>query len=675
MSAVTEVIKSNCPRDCYDGCGISIEKKNGEITRVLGDDTHPISRGRLCNKCAIAYNGVWQDENARLLYPLKRTGAKGAGEFTRISWAEAIDTIAARLSADIENHGPRPVIHTHYSGTISLIALLFPMRFFLKMGAAEVDPDSICNAAGHAALTLLYGESHVGFDPRTIRDSNCVMIWGANPAHSGPHSYKNWFVESKAAKIVVDPIRSKTAASADIHLQLYPGSDAALAFSLLHAIQQQGNFNETFIDEHTLGAAEIQPLIDQCTPAWGEQQTGVPAALIEAAAQHYGAGPSLLWVGQGFQRQVNGGNCMRAVGLLPAMTGNIGKAGAGICYMTMTPALLGLDFDALAGAQLATAEPLSVSHMDFADQLADTEKFKSLLVWNTNPVASAPNQARLQSALQRDDLFTVVIDCFQTDSADYADIVLPAASFLEFNDLTFSYFHLNIGVQSKAREPLGEALPNQEIFRRLAEGMGYTEPELFVSDDELIAQLLAQMNINDSFQSFQQRGWQAVSDEPMILWEELAFPTPSGKIEIASATAEKQALPRIPHARVESKPAADELRLITPASDYRMNDSYANDPKLAQNAGDPRVHMHASDAERFKISSGDRVKLSNANGELELTATIDELAQPGLLLAYKGHWPKLQNDPKNLNTLHIGQKADMAGSTSVHSTVVSIQRL
>ena len=240
MPENTEIIKSNCPRDCYDGCGISIEKINGRISRVMGDETHPVSRGRLCNKCAIAYNGVWQDEKERLLYPMKRTGEKGAGQFERIGWDEAIDTITGRLKHDIAGHGPESVLHTHYSGTLSLIALLFPMRFFLKLGASEVDPDSICNAAGHAALSLLYGESHVGFDPRTIRDSNCVLIWGANPSHTGPHSHKHWFAASPAKKIVVDPLRTKTARDADYHLQLRPGTDAALAFSLLHVMQREG---------------------------------------------------------------------------------------------------------------------------------------------------------------------------------------------------------------------------------------------------------------------------------------------------------------------------------------------------------------------------------------------------------------------------------------------------
>ena len=674
MAENIEIIKSNCPRDCYDGCGISIEKINGRISRVMGDETHPVSRGRLCNKCAIAYNGVWQDEGERLLYPLKRIGKKGRGLFERISWDEAVVAITDRLKADIAGHGPGSVIHTHYSGTLSLIALLFPMRFFLKLGASEVDPDSICNAAGHAALSLLYGESHVGFDPRTIRDSNCVLVWGANPSHSGPHSHKHWFAATGAKKIVVDPLRTNTARAADIHLQLYPGTDAALAYSLLHVMQREGLFADEFIAQYTVGSDELLPVIKNCTPEWGEQVTGVPAALIEEAARCYAAGPSLLWLGQGFQRQLHGGNCMRAVGLLPAFTGNIGKAGAGFTYVTYTPAIAGLDFDAMAGAQLAAAEPASVSHMDFAEQLSDPERFKSLLVWNTNPVASAPNQTRLRKALEREDLFTVVVDCFQTDSADYADIVLPAASFLEFDDLTFSYFHFNIGVQSRAAEPMGEALPNQEIFRRLSKGMGYTEKELFETDEELIAGMLAQMGVSEGFREFQQRGWQSISAEPIISWADLQFPTASGKIELASDAAESQGLPRIPQAIVDKGQNGGQLRLITPASDYRMNDSYANDPKLARNAGEAGVYIHPEDAKRLNIGNGATVNLSNENGDLNLTAAIDEISVPGVLVSYKGRWPKNETDRKNVNVLHIGQKTDMAESTSVHSTLVTLTR-
>lgn len=667
-----EIIKSNCPRDCYDGCGISIEKIGGRISRVRGDETHPVSRGRLCNKCAIAYNGVWQDETERLLHPMKRVGAKGAGSFKRISWDEAVATITERLKADIAERGPQSIIHTHYSGTLSLLALFFPMRFFLKLGASEVAPDSICNAAGHAALSLLYGESGWGFDPRSIRDSNCVLIWGANPSHSAPHTHKHWFAEAQATKIVVDPLRTKTAQVADLHLQPYPGSDAALAFSLLHVMQREGLRDDDFVRQRTVGSDELLPLIDACDPEWGQRQTGVPASLIEKAARLYAAGPSLLWMGQGFQRQLRGGNAMRAVGLLPAWTGNIGKAGAGFCYVTYTPAIAGLDFDELAGAQLAAAEPESVSHMDFAEQLSDPNAYRSLFVWNTNPAASAPNQARLRQALAREDLFTVVIDCFQTDTADYADIVLPAASFLEFDDLTFSYFHMNIGAQSKAMDPLGEALPNQEIFRRLAKGMGYTEEALFETDEDLMAAMLKQMGVKESIKEFQQKGWQPISAEPLLPWADLSFPTASGKIEIASAAAEKQGLPRLPQAVVEERAKGKWLRLITPASDYRLNDSYANDPKLARNAGLAEAHVHPQDAQRLNIRNGAAVTLSNGNGSLSMIARIDEASLPGIVVSYKGRWPKKEGEKKNVNALHIGQKADMAESTSVHSTLVTL---
>ena len=210
----------------------------------------------------------------------------------------------------------------------------------------------------------------------------------------------------------------------------YPGTDAALAYSMLHVMHRDDLFDDEFISRYTVGSDEILPLIRRCKPEWGERETGVPATLIEQAARTYAEGTSLLWLGQGFQRRLNGGNCMRAVGMLPAFTGNMGKPGAGFTYVNHTPALAGLDFDAMAGAQLASAEPVSVSHMDFSAQLSDQEQFRTLMVWNTNPLASAPNQSELRRALEREDLFTVVIDCFRTDTADYADIILPAAGFL-----------------------------------------------------------------------------------------------------------------------------------------------------------------------------------------------------------------------------------------------------
>lgn len=668
-----ETIRTNCPRDCYDGCGIIVERRDGAIKRILGDPDHPVSRGALCSKCAVAYNGVWQDENARLLYPLKRTGPKGAGRFERVGWDEAVALVAARLREVASRFQPEAIIHTHYSGTLSVIANAFPMRFFNRLGATEVEPDSICNIAGHVAWNLLFGDSNVGFDPKTADDTTCILVWGANPAHSAPHAHKYWLQESPGSVLVVDPVRTATAAKADLHLQPFPGSDAALAFSLLNVLRRDGFFDETFIADHTVGAEAIMPVIESCTPEWGSARTGVPTADIMRAAHLFGPGPSLLWAGQAVQRQATGGNVMRAIGLLPALTGNVGKPGAGFYYLNSTPAIAGLDYDALEGVQLRRGERASISHMDFAARLGRPEPYRALLCWNTNPAASAPQQGRLREALRREDLFTVVIDCFMTDTADFADLVLPAASFLEFDDLTYSYFHLNIGAQAKAGEPLGEALPNQEIFRLLAKAMGFEEPELYEEDEALIAKMLQQMKVGVDFETLKRQGWRSLSEKPVIFYADRKFNTTSGKIEIASEKAVKMGLPRLPQPWFDAPPAKGRLRLLTPASKWRMNDSYANDRHLTEQAGDAAVILHPTDATELGIHDGMRVTVENETGRIELCARIDQIVPVGVALSYKGRWPKQERGGVNVNVLNPGHKSDMGEGTCVHGTEVTVR--
>ena len=254
-----ELLRTNCPRDCYDGCGMLVRRRAGRIVNVRGDPEHPISRGALCAKCSVAYNGVWHDEEARLLRPLRRDGPKGSGAFRPVSWDEALGEAAERLGAIAERHGPASIVHTHYSGTLSVLAYRFPMRFFHRLGATEVDPDTICNMAGHVAWGLLYGTSAVGFDPRTAAESSALLIWGANPAHSAPHMHEHWLDEFPGRVVVVDPLRTETARKADLHLQPRPGSDAALAFALLHALEARGAFDEAFLRDHTVGPDELRP--------------------------------------------------------------------------------------------------------------------------------------------------------------------------------------------------------------------------------------------------------------------------------------------------------------------------------------------------------------------------------------------------------------------------------
>ncbi len=664
-----EIIKTSCPRDCYDGCGIAVVKRGGKITRVLGDPDHPVSRGALCGKCAIAYNGVWLDPEARLLHPMRRTGPKGSGSYERVSWDDAIGEIATRLSAIARKNGASSVLHTHYTGTCSAIANSFPERFFKCFGATEAIPDTICNNAGHAALDYVFGSSVTGFDPRTARDSACILVWGANPAHSAPHAHKHWLKENPARVVVIDPVRHDTALQADIHLQVNPGSDAVLAFGLCHIARRDGLFDLPWIADHVLGYDEVESAIKAATPESTSRATGVSVDLIEETARLYAEGPSLLWLGQGLQRQFRGGNVFRACAMLPALTGNIGKPGTGFYYLNDSIGIVTRK-GAAPGHGGAADEGLSISQMDVPDALNDPELFHAYMVWNCNPVASNPAQQRMRSALSREDLFTVVIDCFPTDTALYADIMLPAAGFLEFDDVTSSYFHLNIGAQVKCAEPMGESLPNQEIFRRLARAMGLTDAELHRSDRELIDEVLDGTGID--WEDLRERGWVRGSDEPLLLWHEGVFATASGKIEIASARAEADGHPRVPEAVADPKPSNGRFRLLSPAGRWLMNSSYGSDPRIRELMGEPSVALHPDDAETLGITGGDRVALSNRAGSLELVATVSDIVPRGVLLSDKSRWPG--RDGTNINVLHVPRKTDMGQSTCVHGVEVTLAR-
>jgi anaerobic selenocysteine-containing dehydrogenase len=555
-----EVVLTTCPRDCYDACGIAVVKRDGAIRHVRGDPAHSISRGRLCRKCSIGYNGAYLDPHARLTRPLRRAGPKGEGRFEPVSWEAALAEIAGRLRG-IDG---RLVLNAHYTGTSSLLGYFFPLRFFNRLGATEVDPDTICNKAGHVALGYVYGSSLLGFDPRAARDAACILVWGANPSASAPHAHEHWLPEAPGRIVVVDPVRTPTAAAADLHLQPFPGSDAALAFALLHVIRREGLVDDAFVRDHTLGWDELEPFVARCTPAWGERVTGVPADLIEEAARLYARGPSLLWIGQGLQRQRTGGNVVRACALLPAVTGNLGRPGTGFLYLNGSESR-GIDEAYLAAPQLGANPPDPISHMELAACLEDPARSQALFCWNINIAASNPEQARLHAALRRDDLLTVAVDLFPTDTTDLADYVLPAASFLEFDDLVVSYFHLSLAAQLKVAEPLGESLPNTEIFRRLAWAMGYSEPELFERDADIIETLLERSGAGLDFAALAARGTVPIADQPVVQFADLRFPTPSGRVELASAVAQADGLPRHALPLADDRPADGGLRLLTSA--------------------------------------------------------------------------------------------------------------
>ena len=671
VAHVDEVVLTTCPRDCYDACGITVMKRDGAIRHVRGDPDHPVSRGKLCRKCSIGYNGAFLDPQARLTRPLRRTGSKGEGQFEPVSWDEALGEVAERLRQVEGSPGAHTVLNAHYTGTFSLLAFFFPLRFFHRLGATEVDPDTICNKAGHVALEYVYGTSLVGFDPLTARDSDCILVWGANPSASAPHAHDHWLPEAPARVIVVDPVRTPTAETADLHLQPFPGSDAALAFALLHVIAREDLVDEGFVRKHTVGWEALEPLLADCTPEWGEDTTGVPARLIEEAAEIYGAGPSLLWLGQGLQRQRTGGNVIRACALLPAVTGNLGKPGAGFLYLNGTESRQ-IDEEYLAAPHLGPAAPDPISHMELVGCLEDPARSQALFCWNINIAASNPQQGRLHEALRRDDLLTVAIDLFPTDTTDFADYVLPAASFLEFDDLVASYFHLTLSTQVRAAEPMGEALPNMEIFRRLARAMEYREPELYESDVELIETVLGRSGVGEDFASLAAKGTVPIADEPVLQFADLRFPTPSGRVELASARAEADGLPRVPLPLADPRPASGRLRLLSPASPWLLNDSFANDAKIARRIGPATVALHPDDAAERGLAEGDEAVVANETGRLRLLVTVSDAVPRGVAYSPKGRWPKREPARANVNALNPGESADMGESTSVHGVEVTV---
>jgi anaerobic selenocysteine-containing dehydrogenase len=667
-------IRTTCPRDCYDACGIKVVIENGRVRKVSGDRDHNVSRGKLCPKCALAYNGAWTDPTRRLTHPLRRSGAKGAGHFVTVSWDEVLAAISNRLTQVIDAHGAKTILHTHYTGTCSAIAGNFPCRFFNRIGATEVDPDTVCNKAGHEALKYVFGDSLTGFDPRTAKDARCILIWGANPSASAPHAHSHWLPEASAVKIVVDPIAHATARNADLFLQPRPGTDAALAFAMINAAMTADVVRSDFIAAHVIGWDLIAGDVQAMTPQRGEALTGVPARLIEKAALTYGRGPSLLWLGQGMQRQKYGGNAFRSVAALCAATGNIGHPGAGFLYMN-GPSTRGTTFDYVAAPDLNPGEASRISQMDLASCLSDPDKSQALFCWNNNIAASNPQQSALRNALQREDLLLVVVDLFQTDTADYADFVLPAASFLEFDDLVFPYFHHAVSAQVKVSAPPGECLPNQEIFRRLARAMNLSEPELFQCDDEMIGEMLAQAGIKGGFKFLAKRGTVFPFDEPLIQFQSMKFPTPSGKIELASQRAVADGHPLAPFPHADPLPQNGRLRVLSPASDWTMNSSYANDSKIAFRMRCASVLIHPREAAARAIAEGDKVELSNEQGRLELIVETTSNVPPGIALVHKGRWPKLDGNGANVNILNPGNKSDIGESSTVHGVEAELRSL
>ena len=687
MSAADTVVRAACPHDCPDTCAmlITVREEQGRkvAVTVAGDPTHPTTAGTLCTKVSRYLERTYHAD--RVLHPLKRVGAKGAGVFTRVSWDEALRDIAARLEG-IAQRDPQRIVPYSYAGTMGLVqGEGMAARFFHKLGASFLDR-TICATAGGEALAYTLG-SKIGTDIEQFQNSKLIVFWGCNAIASNLHLWSRaQEAKRRGAKLIaIDPYRSLTAEKCDQHIALMPGTDAAFALGVMHVMMREGWLDRDYIERYTLGYGDLARRAEEFDPQRVAAICGVSAAKVEDFARDYWQiRPAAIRVNYGMQRARGGGNAVRAVACLPALAGHWRDAAGGV--LLSTSGAYCVNTEALYRPQLLggkTPRTINMSTIGHDLQHADPP-IDALIVYNSNPVAVAPQSREVARGFAREDLFTVVLEHFMTDTADYADYVLPATTQLEHVDVHKSYGHLYMLANNAAIEPLGEALPNSEIFRRLAAHMGFTEPCFAESDDELAAQAFKRQGPTANFDwpSLKQSGWQRLEvPEQYAPFAQGGFPTPSGRCEFYSEQLAKLGQDPLPAyiAPYEGPISNPELArryplaMISPPARNFLNSTFVNVASLRSTEGEPTVDIHPHDAGGRGIIDGARVCILNDRGSIEVIARVTDRARPGCLVALSIWWKKLARDGKNANELTAPALTDIGRAPTFYDCLVEIR--
>src|SRR5687767_9379646 len=605
-----KVVKTACPHDCPDTCGMLVTVKDGVALKIQGDPSMPFTDGTLCTKVAHYLERTYAPD--RLLYPQKRVGKKGAGRFARISWDEALDEIAARFKA-LAAENPETILPCSYAGTMGMVQYMsMDRRFFNKLGASLLDR-TLCSSAGKAGIKATLGGS-VGMDPERFDEARLIIRWGANPIVSNLHLWSRvQTAKRRGAKVVaIDPYRSLSAEKCTQHIALLPGTDGALALGMMHVLISEGLVDAQYIERYTLGYDELKKrVLEQYPPDWAARTCGISTETVIALAREYGrTKPTAIRLNYGMQRHAGGGIAARTIACLPALTGAWREAAGGIVLTTAD--FFSFDHAALERPDLlAGRRPRIVNHSKLGDALTSAQPpVRAMIVYNNNPVAVCPDSEKVVAGFSREDLFTVVMDHFQTDTADYADIVLPATTQLEHYDVHKSYGHLYMLANNPAIAPVGESLPNSEVFRRLAARMGFDEPCFRDSDEDICRTALKGVG----WDRLKQAGWQRLDvPERFAPFAQGGFPTPSGKCEFYSDWLEKQGLDPLPFynppAEVSKPDAEYPLAFLSPPARNFLNSSFANLVRFRELEREPHLDMHPSDAQTRGIADGDLVRV------------------------------------------------------------------
>lgn len=655
------IVNTTCPRDCYDTCSILTTVEDGEAKKLDGNPRHPVTQGLICWKIKNALKFVYSPD--RVLHPLRRVGAKGAGKFRRISWDDAYAEIARRFGEIIDRHGPGALLPFHYFGHMGLLTAHASQRIFSALGAGYGEP-TVCALAGRMALKYTYG-NYRGVDPDKLEESKLIIFWGLNGPWSNLHGYNmaKKAVRNGAKFYLIDPV--KTSKGLGTHLPIRPNTDGALALGLANYLIANDLYDRDSVEKYAYGFERFIEVVKDFTPERVAEITGLSRDdIVRLAHDLAELRPNFIHAGFGVQKHLYGGEAVRAIALLPVLTGSLR-----IQYSNTDR---DVDLGFLQGRQFLKGRRKSYN-MSLLGKILEEGSVKGLYVFNTNPAVNLPNQGLVRKGLSRDDVFVVVHDLFQNDTCDYADIVLPATSFLESFDANLCYYHNYMSINERAITPLGEARPNYEALRGLARAMGLDlgldldAEELYPAEEQILEEFMARSPAIDfSLKDLRREGFLKMAVMP-----EDRFPTPSGKIEFYSQLAEQDGLPPLPGYCEDDTRDGRPFQLITANERHITRSQFHNVWQEEVEAG---VLLNKEDAKARGIADGDRVRLRNGLGELVMRARASDSVSPGVALAYGGIWPKLTGG-KGINVLIPDHVQKFGGNAAYNSTYVDIERL
>ncbi len=670
-------MRGACPHDCPDTCALLTTVENGVAVRVQGNPAHAQTGGTLCTKVSRYTERTYHGE--RVLTPLKRVGPKGLGRFEPVSWDTALSDIASRLQT-IAARNPEAILPYSYAGTMGLVqGESMAARFFNRLGASLLDR-TICASAGGEGLVQTLG-GKVGMKVEQFAHAKLILIWGSNSVGSNLHFWR-YAQEAKrqgARLVCIDPRKTETADKCHEHIALMPGTDAALALTLMHELIVHDWLDHDYIARHTLGWAELKARALLWPPARAAAVCGVPAAQIEQLARDYGqTKPAAIRLNYGMQRVRGGGNAARAIACLPALVGAWRYPAGGV--LLSSSGQFPVDRATLQRPELLAGRQPRILNMSTIgnDLLRESSpdfgpKIEALLVYNSNPVAVAPESGRVVRGFEREDLFTVVLEHFLTDTADHADYVLPATTQLEHWDVHTSYGHTDVLLNRPAIAPLGQALPNTQIFRELAARMGFDEP-CFADSDETLCR--AAFGERVDFDGLLAQGFATLplADAPFA---DGGFPTPSGRCEFVSARLQAMGLDglpdHLPNHEVAGSSADYPLAMISPPARNFLNSSFVNVKSLRDIEGEPLLEIHALDAAARGITSGSVVTVFNQRGRYRCKARVSERARPGVVNGLGVWWRKLGLDGTNVNELTSQLLTDLGRGPVFYDCLVQVQ--